>query len=67
MTTTPRFDVEVQLSGESDNAFFLVGTVRKALRRAGATAEELQEFTDEATSDDYDNVLQTCFRWVHVV
>jgi hypothetical protein len=27
---------------------------------------EVAEFTKEATSGDYDNLLQTCMRWIHV-
>lgn len=57
-------DVEVQLSGEDGNAFFIMGRVRRALRDAGATKEELDAYTEEATSGDYDHVLQTTMRWV---
>lgn len=59
-------DVEVQLSGEDGNAFFVIGRVSSALRRAGVPSEEISEFTDEAMSGDYDNVLQTCMKWVTV-
>lgn len=58
--------VEVELSGQDGNAFFIIGRVRQALRRAGATEEELERFSDEATSGDYDNVIQTAMRWVTV-
>lgn len=63
--TTPIYpDVEVQLTGEDGNAFFIMGRVRKALRDAGATDEEIQRYTDESQSGDYDNVLRTAMRWV---
>lgn len=57
-------DVEVQLTGLDGNAFVLMGAVSKALRRAGAVPEEIIRFRDEATSGDYDHLLQTCMRWV---
>lgn len=60
----PRYpDVHVQLSGEDGNAFFIIGRVRKALRSAGVDSAECDEFSNEAMSGDYDNVLQTCMRW----
>lgn len=66
-TTFPRYpDVTVQLSGDDGNAMFIIGKVARALRRAGAPAEDVAEFTTEATSGDYDNVLATAMRWVEV-
>ena len=57
-------DVTVQLSGEDGNAFFIVGRVRNALRRAGVEKKELDAFSEEAMSGDYDHVLQTAMKWV---
>lgn len=66
-TEEPRFpNVTVELVGEDGNAFAIIGAVSKALRRGGATADEVGEFRTEAMSGDYDNVLQTCMRWVEV-
>ena len=66
-STTPRFPhVTVQLSGEDGNAFFIIRRVRMALREGGATKEELDAFTNQATFADYDTVLQTVFEWVNV-
>jgi hypothetical protein len=59
-------DVTVRLVGEDGNAFAILGAVTKALRKAGATPEEIREFTDEATSDDYDHLLATVMAWVEV-
>jgi hypothetical protein len=59
-------DIEVQLTGEDGNAFFILGSVQKALRRAGVDAEEVNAFYAEATSGDYDHLLQTCMEWVSV-
>lgn len=58
-------DVEVQLSGEDGNAFFIMGKVTRALRRAGY-GDEIDEFIAEATSGDYDHLLQTAMKWVEV-
>lgn len=66
MATTKYPNVQVQLSGGDGNAFMLIGKVQKALRNAGATPTELDEFINEATSGDYDHVIQTCMDWVEV-
>ena len=59
-------NVEVRLSGRDGNAMAIIGAVRRALRSAGAPEEELAAFFTEATSGDYDNVIQTAMRWVEV-
>ena len=59
-------DIEVRLSGEDGNAFFIIGRVSKALKQAGVPADEVDEFRSEAMSGDYDHLLQTCIRWVEV-
>jgi hypothetical protein len=64
----------VQLTGEDGYAWAIVGRVRTALvahlRATGWSAAdadaESKGFVAEATSGDYDNVLQTCMRWVDV-
>ena len=57
-------EVNVQLVGEDGNAFSILGRVSRALRRGGATEEEIKEFHDEATSGDYDHLLGTVLEWV---
>lgn len=59
-------DIEVQLSGKDGNAMFIIGRVGVALKDAGVPSEERSAFADEAMSGDYDNVLQTCMKWVSV-
>jgi hypothetical protein len=51
---------------DDGNAFAIIGSVRRALKNAGASAADLQEFTDEATGGDYENLLRTVFQWVQV-
>jgi hypothetical protein len=58
--------VVVELTGSDGNAAAIIGAVRKALRRARLGDEVIKEFTAEATSGDYDNVLITAMKWVTV-
>jgi hypothetical protein len=58
-------EITVELSGIDGNAFSIMGAVSKALRRNGL-ASEVETFVAEATSGDYDNVIQTAMRWVNV-
>jgi len=66
MAIETKFDIDVQLSSEDGNAFAIMGRVSKALKRGGASPEEVKEFQSEATSGDYDHLLQTCMKWVNV-
>lgn len=59
-------ELEVQLSGEDGNAFFILGKVQGALNRAGHT-EDAAAFMAEAMSGDYDHLLQTAFQYVSIV
>jgi Domain of unknown function (DUF4314) len=61
----PRYpDVQVQLSGEDGNAFAILGRTAAALRAAGVPQQEIDTFFAEATSGDYDHLLQTTMAWV---
>lgn len=67
ITMTPRFpQVVVKLSGEDGNPFGIIGRVRRAMRKAGATPEEIEAFTNDAQAGDYQHVLQTAMDWVEV-
>ena len=59
-------NVKVKLVGNDGNAFVVLGQVRRALKNAGISEEEIKKFTDQATSGDYDNLLNTCIEWVEV-
>lgn len=59
-------DIDVELVGSDGNAFAVLGKLHRALRRAGVPAEQVSEFLAEATSGDYDHLLQTTMRWVNV-
>jgi hypothetical protein len=63
--TQPRYpEVQVQLTGEDGNAFAILGRTAAALRHAGVPQEEIDNFYAEATSGDYDHLLQTTMAWV---
>ena len=62
----PKYPIKVKLSGTDGNAFALMGKVANALRKTKVPEKEISEFTKEAMSGDYDNLLCTCMKWVKV-
>lgn len=62
----PKFDVDVELVGHDGNAYAIMGAVQKALKKAGATQEELSQYFAESTAGDYDNLLRVAMEWVNV-
>lgn len=66
-TATVKYpQASVRLVGEDGNAFSILGRVSRALREAGVPKDERDKFQAEATSGDYDHLLQTVMRWVAV-
>ena len=61
----PLTNIIVKLTGTDGNAFAVLGKVIKALKQAGH-AELATQYTKEATSGDYDNLLQVTMRYVNV-
>jgi hypothetical protein len=59
-------DIRVQLTGKDGNAYNLLGLVNRALRQAGISQAERDAFRQEATTGDYDHLLQTVMRWIQV-
>lgn len=59
-------NVTVRLIGEDGNAFFIMGRVLKEMRRAGISKEVMDQFQQEATSGDYNNLLATVMKYVNV-
>ena len=59
-------EVEVQLVGQDGNAFAIMGRVMGALKSAGVSKEEIDQYYAESTSGDYDNLLRTAMAWVSV-
>ena len=62
-----KYDIDVELIGHDGNAFSIMGAVQKSLRRAGVPREELDQYFEEATAGDYDELLATTSRWVNIV
>jgi hypothetical protein len=62
----PKYNIEVQLSGNDGNAFAIMAAVRRALKAAGATPEELSQYQEESMSGDYDHLLRVASEWVEV-
>jgi hypothetical protein len=62
----PKYDVKVKLSGNDGNAFSVMGAVQSALKKAGASKEELDQYVSDSMSGDYDNLLRVAMEWVKV-
>lgn len=58
--------VYVSLTGEDGNAFMIIGRVARALRQADVPKAEIDAFTNEAMSGDYDHLLRTVTATVEV-
>ena len=58
--------IQVQLLGEDGNAFYIMGKVAQALRKAGY-CELANEYLAEARKGNYDQLLQTTMNYVEVV
>lgn len=64
--TTTKYPVKVTLVGQDGNAFAIMGKVSRALKQAGASKEEVDQYMEESMSGDYDNLLRTAMKWVDV-
>jgi ribosomal protein S9 len=62
----PKFDITVQLTGNDGNAFAIMAAVKKAIVTAGATPQQVTQYTMDSMSGDYDNLLRTAMEWVEV-
>lgn len=66
-TSTPKYPnviVEMDINGSDGNAFAIMGRVSAALKKAGASKEEISQYTMDSMSGDYDNLLAAADRWV---
>jgi hypothetical protein len=61
-----KYPVSVQLSGNDGNAFAIMGAVKSALKKAGASPDELSQYVSDSMSGDYDNLLRVAMEWVEV-
>lgn len=66
-TKTPKYPnviVEMDIDGPDGNAFAIMGRVQAALKKAGATKEELAQYSMDSMSGDYENLLAAADKWV---
>lgn len=63
---TPKYPhINIPLVGEDGNAYAILGRVRGIMNRNGL-GDKRDEFTAEATSGDYNNLLATVMLWFSV-
>lgn len=62
----PITKISVNLAGIDGNAFSIMGAVSSALKKSGHKGLAKQ-FMDEATSGDYNHLLQVVMTYVEVV
>lgn len=60
-------DVIVELVGQDGNAFAILGRVAAAMRKAGLGKNDIDDYTEQATSGDYDNLLTVTMQTVTVL
>jgi hypothetical protein len=54
------------LVDQDGNAFNVLGLAQRAARKAGWSKEQIDEFMNEATAGDYDELLATCMKYFNV-
>ena len=59
-------NITVELVGQDSNAFNVLGICRRAMKRAHLSESEIEAFTQEATSGNYDNLLTTVCEYFNV-
>lgn len=64
-TTTPMPETQPRLTlhGADGNAFSILARARRCARRAGWSKEQIEKYTAEAKSGDYDNLLAVTMRY----
>ncbi|MGA7325511.1 MAG: hypothetical protein WBX25_13730 [Rhodomicrobium sp.] len=65
MSAAPKYpQIHIKLTGEDGNAFLIMARVKSAMRKAGISHSEIEVYTKEAKSGNYDHLLQTTMNWV---
>ena len=59
-------NIKVELTGCDGNGWFIISRVSKALKKAGQ-ADLAKKYRTEATSRDYDHLIQTTMEYVDIV
>lgn len=68
VVTEPKFpNVKVKLlRGHDSNAYWIMSEVKAALKKAGVSQEDIDEYMNEAKSGDWDHLLATTMNTVVV-
>jgi hypothetical protein len=61
----PNIIIAMDLDGPDGNAFAIMGRVQRALKNAGATEQELAQYSMDSMSGDYDNLIAAQSKWVN--
>ena len=64
--TTTKFPISVPLVGKDGTAMAIMAKVSRALKNAGATPDEVNQYMNESMSGDYDNLLRVAMTWVEI-
>lgn len=64
MPKYPKISIQVNLLGPGGNACAILGAVERGLQAMGCDSIEREQFSGEATSGDYEHLLETCREWV---
>lgn len=56
----------LKLTGKDGNAFNILGLAKKAAEKAGWPESKIEAFLHQATTKDYDHLLETCMEWFDV-
>lgn len=56
----------IKILGTDGNAFAIIGNVCVALKKAGADAEYIAQYTTEAMAGNYNNLVKVTRRYVKV-
>lgn len=64
-------DIDIKLSGVDGNVYSILGKCMKAFKKYlnenKLDIGEADSFYEEATSGDYDHVIQTCMKWFNII
>lgn len=66
MTEIKYPNITISLVGQNGNAFNILGICTQAMKQANLLQTEIDNFMTEATSGDYNHLLQTVMAWFDV-
>jgi len=57
---------KVKLVGINGNAFCIMGAVTRALKKAGASKDQIDKYREEAMGGSYENLLNVTAQYVDI-